>query len=254
MNCYNKVLLDSIAREKAGLDYVCSEHDRYILDMLFKDINTYLNIDIHYIAELDSLNLVGSGSIIAQYINKFESESVRSYLIPQIVSDKIDNVEELVIELYQKFKISHEYISAAEKPAPTHIYTRYDTAISSLKPKKLKMKLLDIVNSPRDVFYLPLTSQMIASWRLPEFKDLLLYCGKDGEITREDVGLPNDNRKYYPPYEVITRQLKFIVINSLKYYPTNDTLNFIKEFLNEDDDDLNSCAEKSIAYIIKRLE
>ncbi len=108
MICYSKVLLDSIARKKAGLDYICGERDRYILDMLVRDINTHFNLDIHYIAELDSFNIIGSGSIIAQYINKFESESVRSYLIPQIVYDKIDNVERLIIDLYRKFKTSHE--------------------------------------------------------------------------------------------------------------------------------------------------
>ena len=50
MNCYSKVLLDSIDREKAGLDYICSEQDRTILDKMFTEINTTLNTNFHYIA------------------------------------------------------------------------------------------------------------------------------------------------------------------------------------------------------------
>lgn len=249
----NKVLLDCIARERAGLDYVCSERDKYILDMLFRDINTTLHTNIHYLAQFDSFDVAGAGGIIAKYINEFESESVRSYLIPQIVSDKVDNVEKLVVDLYRGFKKSKEYISVAEKPAPAHIYTRYDTAISSLKPKKLKAELMETVNSPRDIYYLPLTVQMIASWRLSEFRDLLLYCARDGGITHEDIGLPNDNKKYFPSLEVINRQLKFIVVNSLRYYPSCDTLDFINKFTNANDSDLNRCIEKTIEYISKRL-
>ena len=252
MNYYNKVLLDSIDREKAGLDYFCSEQDRIILNKMFVDINTKLNTDFHYIAEIDTFNIVGAGPIMAQYIFQFNSESIRAFLTPQIVSDKVLGVDSLVVDLYRKFKFSNEYISPADKPAPAHIYTRYDAAISKLKPKKLKMDLLDIVNSPRDVFYLPFTVQMIASWKLTEFKDLLFYCIREGGISVEDVGLSKDNGTYYPSFEVIKRQLKFIVVRSLKYYPSSDVLDLLRA-IPDNDPDLNNCVKKTIAYISKRL-
>lgn len=253
MNFYNKILIDSIEREKAGLDYACNEHDRHILNKLFKDINANLNTDIHYIAELDSFNLAGAGIIMLQYIHEFEAESMRAYLIPQIVSDKIGGADKLVCNLYQKFKKSDEYIATADKPSPAHIYTRYDTAISMLKPKKLKSELLEVVNTPRDIYYLPLTTQMLASWKLKEFRDLLLHCAKDSEITYEDVGLSNDNKTYYPSYETLIRQLKFIVINCLRYYPTCETLEFLKKISCRDDLDLQSSVNKAVKYINKRL-
>lgn len=252
MNCYNKVLLDSIDREKAGLDYICSDQDRTILDKMFMEINTTLNTNFHFIAELDSFNIPGAGPIMAQYILNFSSESIRAYLTPQIVSDKVSGADDLVVKLYRKFKSSREYISLANKPAPAHIYSRYDTAISTLKPKKLKMDLLDIVNTPRDVFYLPLTVQMISSWKLTQFKDLLFFCIRDGGLSLEDVGLPDDNETYYPSFETITRQLKFIVINSLKYYSTKDVLDFLFTF-SSNDPDLDICIKRTIAYISKRL-
>lgn len=252
MNCYSKVLLDSIDREKAGLDYICSEQDRTILDKMFTEINTTLNTNFHYIAEIDSFNIPGAGRIMAQYIFKFSSESIRAYLTPQIVSDKVSGVDALVIDLYRKFKSSREYISPPNEPAPAHIYSRYDTAISALKPKKLKMDLLDIVNTPRDVFYLPLTAQMMASWKLKEFEDLLFHCIRDDDLSVKDVGLPEDNRTYYPSFEVIKRQLKFIVVNSLKYYSTRDVLDSLC-MIPDNDPDLNMCVKKAISYISKRL-
>ena len=128
MNCYNKVLLDSINREKTGLDYICSDQDRAILDRMFMEINTTLNTNFHYIAEIDSFNIPGAGRIMAQYIFKFSSESIRAYLTPQIVSDKVSGVDALVIDLYRKFKSSREYISPPNEPAPAHIYSRYDVS------------------------------------------------------------------------------------------------------------------------------
>ena len=253
MNNYSKVLLDCIDREKAGFDYTCSDHDRNILNIMFKEINITLNTNFHYIAEIDSFNIVGAGPIMVKYIHQFDTESIRAYLTPQLVSDKVVGVERLVIDLYRKFKTSPVYISPADKSSPAHIYARYDTAIRKLKPRKYKNDLVELVNTPRDVFYLPMTAQMIASWRLPEFKDLLFYCAREGGITFEDVGLPNDNRSYYPSLEGMERQLKFIAIISLKYYPTSEVLDFISSFLDTNDLDLSACAKKSIAYISKRL-
>ncbi len=253
MNCYSQVLIDRIDREKAGLDYTCSDHDRNVLNDMFKEINTTLNTNFHYIAELDSFDIIGAGSIMLKYIHQFDTESVRAYLTPQLVSDKVIGVERLVIDLYRKFKFSPVYISPADKPSPAHIYARYDTAISKLKPQKYKNDLVELVNTPRDVFYLPMTAQMIASWKLPQFKDLLLYCSREGGITFEDVELPNDNKSYYPSVEAMERQLKFIAIISLKYYPTRDVLDFILRFADTTDLDLSACAKKSIEYISKHL-
>ena len=222
------------------------------IDKMFAEINAKLNTNFHYIAEIDSFSIPGSGPIMAQYILKFSSESIRAYLTPQIVSDRVSGVDALVIELYRKFKSSSEYISPADEPDPAHIYARYDNAISTLKPKKLKLDLLEVVNTPRDVFYLPFTVRMMASWKLPGFKNLLLYCIRDGGISLEDIGLPDDNRTYYPSFEFIKEQLKYIVIDSLKYYSTNDVLDYLST-INDNDPDLDICIKRTVAYINKHL-
>ena len=90
---------------------------------------------------------------------------------------------------------------------------------------------------------------MYSKWKI---KDLLFYCIREGGISVEDVGLSKDNGTYYPSFEVIKRQLKFIVVRSLKYYPSSDVLDLLRA-IPDNDPDLNNCVKKTIAYISKRL-
>ena len=167
---YSKVLIDSIEREKRGIDYIYPKADKELLHQLLEDINSYAGTNFQYLAELDTFNIHGVGSIVAKYITEFSSEGVKGYLIPQVVSDKTKDCDKLILQLYMHFRSSDEYIAKPGEPAPAHIYVRYDNAFRTLKPKRLAKELMGLAHSPRDAYYLPFTMRMLASWKIPEMK------------------------------------------------------------------------------------
>ena len=248
---YSKVVLDAIEREKAGTDYFCSEDDKIILRELLNVINEYTGINFQYLAELAMFDIHGTGEIIARYISKFSSESVRGYLIHLLVFDRIRDCDKLVLQLYWHFKLSDEYISRPSNPAPTHIYARYDNALKLLKPKRLKDDLIKLAHNPRDVFYLPLTMKMLASWKVPELKDLLIQYSSATSITAADVNISGSDGPYFPPLEYIKRELRFIAIDGLKHYPSDETKELIALYTNDPDMDVRTVAQRTIRYLQK---
>ena len=79
---YNKVLLDNIEKEKAGIDYIYSVEDKSVLEELFNEIKTCTGVSISYLAEIDAFAINGAGQIMAKYITRISSDSVRCFLIP----------------------------------------------------------------------------------------------------------------------------------------------------------------------------
>lgn len=247
----NKVLLDSIDREKNGVDYFCQENDKIVLGKMIDKINKDCGTDFHFLAEIDAFNIPKSGAIMVQYLDQFRSESVRSYLIPQIVSDRVKDCAKIVLLSYLHFKYSDEYISAPDKPAPAQIYTRYDNAFRELKPKKLKEDLLSLAYNPRDAFYLPFTMRMLASWQLPDLERVFISYLDSASITHESVGFPVLTGNYYPPLSFIRRELKFTAIDSLKYYPSKNTFELIRNCTKDSDKDICSAAKKTLSFLEK---
>ncbi len=247
---YKKILLESIENEKAGIEYCYSNDDREILHEMFREINEERGISIRYLAEVDAFNIHGTGEIMARYITKFSSDSVRSMLIPQLVSDKIKDCDKLLLRLYLNFKESDEYISLPGVPSPAHITVRYDNAFKALKPKRLKEDLVKLAYSPRDVHYLPFTMRMLASWKVPELKDLFIGYSSDSNISVQDVGI-NENDEYYPPFGVIKRDLRFTAINALKYYPSDDTIEIIRKYVDNSDPNISAAARRTLKVIAK---
>lgn len=129
---------------------------------------------------------------MAEYIERFSSESVKGYLIPALVSDKVPNCDKLILQLYLHFRSSAEHIAAPQVPSPAHIYIRHDNAFKTLRPKKLAKELTALAHGPRDAFYLPFTMRMLASWKLPEMKNLLISYAMNDWITAQDVGIHDD--------------------------------------------------------------
>lgn len=251
MQNYSKVLIASIEREKKGLDYIYPKADKELLHKLLDEINRYAGTDYHYLAELDAFNIPGAGSIVAKYITGFSSEGVKGYLIPQMVSDKIKDCDTLVLQLYMQFKSSDKYISKPGEPAPAHIYIRYDDAFRKLKPKRLTKDLMELAHSPRDAFYLPFTMRMLASWMMPEMKDLLLsYCAKDS-FSAYDVGIHDDEQQYFPSLEFMKRELTFTAIYGLKYYPSEEVRDIIASLANSADKDIKLAAKRTLIALTK---
>ena len=248
---YNKVLLDSIDRERKGVDFFCPESDKLVLETMLDKINEHCGTDVHFLAEIDSFNIPGSGAIMTQYLDQFRSESIRSYLIPQMVSDQVQDCAGIVLSSYLHFKSSDAYIAAPGEPAPAHIYTRYDNAFRKLKPKKLKEELFSLACDPRDAFYLPFTMRMLASWRLPALESIFISYMDSTNITHESVGLPARSENHYPPLSFIKRELRFTAIDGLKYYPSENTIKLIKSCMNDPDKDICSAATKTFRFFEK---
>ena len=244
---YNKIIGDHILREKAGIDYCRDKLDDELLFNLFNEINNQLGTNIRYLSELDSYNIIGSGEIISKYITNFSSESIKAYLVPQLVFNKVKDCDKLILQLYLHFKSSKEYFSETAKSTPAHIYVRYDNAFRKLKPKRLKTDLLQLSYSQRDVFYLPFTMRMLASWRVPELKEQLISFLTEANITEQSFGLKEDVSLL--PF--IRRQLLFTALDGLKYYPSQETIKLIERYVDNEDTDINSIAKRTQALIEK---
>lgn len=248
---YSKILMNSIEREKKGLDYFYPEVDKKLLHKLLKEINIYAGTNFHYLAELVAFNIPGSGNIMEKYITNFSSESVKGYLIPQMVSDKIKDCDKLVLQLYRHFKQSEFYISKPGAPAPAHIYVRYDDAFRRLRPRRIKNELAALAFYPRDAYYLPFTMRMLASWKMPGFYDLLLSYLDGTCITAQSVGISDENERLFPPLEAIKRELKFTAIAGLKYYPSAEVTDIITSLAISADKDIQSAAKRTLKALTK---
>mgnify|MGYP000732010171 CR=1 FL=1 len=138
---YHALLNDKIACEQNGTDFFCPSEDRRLLHKMFDEINHQTGSDIHYLAQIDSFIIPGAGRIVEKYILDFTSESVKCYLIPQMIADKITDCDKLLLQLYLHFRQSKEYISEPGQPAPAHIYVRYDNAFKTLRSRRIDFGL-----------------------------------------------------------------------------------------------------------------
>lgn len=219
------------------------------MDNLLQEVNEYSGTSLRFLAEIDAFRVKGAGKIFARYITKFTSESVRSYLIPQIVSDKVEDCDKLILRMYMHFKASNEYLSIPGVATPAHIYVRYDNAFKTLKPKRIKNDLVQLAHNPRDVFYLPFTMRMLASWKLPEIKDLFIFYLASSNIFTQDVEISEYGEKLLPPIAFMTRELRFTAIHGLKYYPSDDTIAIIKQYVNTSDPDIRAVAQRTLMWL-----
>ena len=249
----NQVLQHFIEQEKKGQDYRYNSFDHAILDKMLSEINEKLGTDFHYLAEIDAYNIKGSGIIMKSFFDLFSSHSIRAYLIPQIVSDNVKDCDVFLFQSYLEFKKSTEYIALPGKPAPTNIYVRYDNAFHKLKSKRIKDDLISLAFYPRDAFYLPLTMRMLASWKVPELEPILCSFLSGITITSDSIGLPSNDEKYYPPLSFIKRELKFLAIRALKYYPSDEILERLQKCTIDSDSDISQCAKKTLVAIEKAL-
>lgn len=245
---HNSVLHDCIEREKAGVDYICMGGDRTVLLNMMATINSQKGTNFQYLAELDAFHVLGAGEIIAEYIKQFSSPSVKAYLIPQLVLDKVKDCDKIILQMYLQFRESEEFIAPPGKPAPSHISVRYDNAFRSMKSKRIVDELVGVVLSPRDAFYLPLTVKMLASWKIPELKKALLVYSAPNGISKHDVGLHED-AQVFPPFSFIRRELRFTAIDGLRYYPSEETLCALQLCLQDSDRDIRVAASRIIKKI-----
>ena len=169
-----------------------------------------------------------------------------------MVEDRVKNCDKLLLQLYKHFEASPAYISGVGKPAPAHIYARYDNAFRRLKSKAIKDELTELVSNPRNAFYLPLTIRMLASWKIPRIKDLLIQHLSGIGMSASDVGLKGNGEAYFPPLSGIKRELRFTALAGLKYYPSSETVQLLQHYTLDENPNVSAAAQKSLAYIRKR--
>ena len=251
---YGSILDNAIEREVSGKDYQCTEEDRLILDKMFEEINANLNSDYHYIAEIDKVPMNGCGHIMSEYVTKYKSEGVRAYILPHIWGELGKSSAELLYQLYIHFKNSNEYILSPNERTPAYITARYDTAFWKLKPKKLKLELFNLICDPRDAYYLPFTSRMLASWKMPEVEALLKQYLHGSSVTVESLHYSDKLEDRFERVASIRRELKFTAIDGLKHYPSPENIELIKKYAADVDKDIKACANKTLKAYSKVMD
>lgn len=257
MRQYGPYLQDAIEREKVRAALRYSQEDQEMLDEMLGKI-TYNGRRLHYLAELDCFSRTGWGPILASYIHNFSSEEIRSCLIPQIVSDRVSDCDRLVLDLYMHFRNSDEYFSEPGECSPAGIYIRYDNAFRILKPKRLKKELLQLAYNPHDAHRLPFTMRLLASWKMPEMRDVLMNYANGNNITPETCGVLGNDQTQIPLdltqqfFEVMKRDLTFKAIYGLKYYPSEETERIILSFMDNPDVDIRASAQKTLKSLAKQ--
>lgn len=253
MAVYGKVLQDLIDGEKQGKHYPYSQKDRLTLDEMFNELNRYAGTNFHYLAELDVYDIAGSGTIIMRYLWRLETQTARAFLIPQLVSDRIKDCDKLVLDLYLDYKKSDKCTLDPERGRTAAVDARYDNAFRRLKPKRLKRELLELAANPQDAYRLPFTMQMLASWKLPEMYDILLRYANSENTTPEQLGFLADTQERQQRIGLIKRDLQFVAIGGLKYYPTPKTIQILSEFIRSPDKDIVLAARKTLKSLEKKL-
>ena len=252
MAFYGKVLRDLIEGEKQGKHYPYSQKDRVMLDAMFHEINRYAGTNFHYLAELDVYNIAGSGTIIARYLWRLETQTARAFLVPQLVSDRIKDCDKLVLDLYLDYKKSDICTLDPAGKSSVAIYVRYDNAFRKLKPKRLKQELLALAADPQDAYRLPLTMQMLSSWKLPEMYSILVRYANSENTTPEQLGFLADTQERHRRIENIKRDLQFVSIWGLKYYPTQEAIKILSGFTQSPDKDIVLAARKTLKCLEKK--
>ena len=214
---------------------------------MYEEIRHVAGMRFHYVAELEWSFIPGIAKIVRKYISLFQSETVRAYLLFQLTPEQIDDYHSLLVELYNHFRESDAYISPPETASPAHITVRYDNVLYKFKSKKYADSFMVWARSPRDASYLPLTMRKLSSWKHPAMKEILLRYLDPSWLTPYDVRLPEDSeKKYFPSLETIERELRFIAIKGLQYYPTPGVQENLRYYLNTPDKDIQSAIKRSL--------
>ena len=253
---YEALLNLLVKQEIAGTAYEFLENDKQVLKNLCDEINSTLGIgyEINYMTEISLFKVPGVGKICINYIDSFKSESLRACLLYPITLDKVKGADRKIMDMYYHFKQSVRYISPPDSPGPLHIMGAYDNAFLKLKSQKLVDELMILMHSLRDVFYLPLTTKMIAKkWAPPELEQIMVHHLTNKSITRADVGLP-ESGTYYPSLETIVEQTKFTAIACLQYYPSQSNLELVESFMDDDYAELRKFAEKAAKAMREKRE
>ena len=251
-NIQKVILFDAIEEEKKGIRFAYSTQDRALFNEMAREVNETVGTNFHYIAEFQFYVIPGAGSIIAKYINQFQSLIIRCDLMHHLVSDRVENCADIVYEQYLAFENSDFYNRQCS--SRSYVAIVLDNAFRKLKPKKLKKQLIVAVQNPMNACLLPFTMRMLASWKIPEMdalcQDYLQYpvFSERDFVFEEDV--PFEKRSAFVQYE--NKQLFFTAMECLKYFPNSENMARIEKYEKAQDKDVAAAARKNLAYMKKK--
>ena len=246
---HTKLIQDQIAREINKIDYIYDDYDRDLLAKMFKRIRQSVGAQYNYLAEIALHPTPNASTIVLPFFEQFHSESVRAFLLPQITLDNPKLYGEVIYNGYIKFKNSSCYISDKGRPAPTHIFSRYDKALIKTKPHALKWELFSLAKNPRDIIYLPSTMKTLASWRFQEMGEQVNRYFSAMTMSDLEFGFTKTLEDSYPTLHFMRRQLLFFAITCSPYYPTEQTVSNLRVWITSTDLDIRNAAKKALKVI-----
>ncbi len=233
----NAMLILSMRMKEELSDPGFTKSDKAIYSKMLGEINAALGTAFTTHAELASLKIPGAGEIVKKYIREFKEESIRMELLHLLVSDRVQNCDHLILDLYDRYLANTDGMIEG---------TFYDNAFHALKPRRIASELVGLMRSPENVYYLPFTVQMLSSWRVPGLKELLLTYTEKQNLTERLAGKCAGNETF------VCREILLTVINCLRYYNEEGIVDLLTSYTGSDDRDVCACAGRSLAYIEKR--
>lgn len=215
-----------------------AEFDKAIYSKMLSEINAALGTAFTTHAELASLKIPGAREIVKKYIREFKAESIRMELLHLLVSDRVQNCDYLILELYNHYRANASGMIEG---------TFYDNAFHALKPKRIASEFVELMKSPENVYYLPFTVQMLSSWHVPRLKEPILNY-----IVKQNL-TDSLSEKCAGNEEFVYREILLTVIHCLRYYSEEGIIDLLKSYTSSIDRDVCACASRSLAYIEKRL-
>ncbi|MBE6617253.1 MAG: hypothetical protein E7627_04855 [Ruminococcaceae bacterium] len=254
---YDQSWNDAINRELNGEIYTFEEGDRELLKEMCDEIYASSGKQVCTIYELITcLKPSRIAPIINKYILGFKSEYMRSHLLYSIILDsiEIENMDELVVQMYRQFRLSKYNISPPGPNKSWVIYMKYDNILAQIKSKKYVPEIIEWYKSLREMDRLAVTLHKIArKWRPKELEQIMVGHLLNTSPTRADIDLP-ETGDYRPTLEYIYLQSRFNAISALKYYPSERNRDLILTYADHEYKELSKFAKKTAEKMDAKLK
>lgn len=175
-------------------------------------------------------------------------------LIPKYKNENcdMDFFFDLFMQSYEQFKNSEDYLSPSDEKKCWQmcgVGGRYGNVFASMKSRENLEKLMPILANPRDAFNLSFAVEKIAQTGIPEMEPLLRRYTDSDLITNEELGIDKITGELRIG-DYIRKRLKMMAIDGLKYYSTKESIEKLRELMNDEDFYVREAANKSLEYLI----
>jgi len=247
---YNRVLIDTIEREKSEKAFVSTVEDKKVLSDMLLEINHIFGKDFHYFAELDVFYIKGAGNIVRKYIELFPSEVPKAVLLRQMYLDKINECDKLILELYLSFRKKRDSFLVDQDNILAYVSVCYDNAFWKMKSKRIQNSLFELLKEPLDAYFLPLTMEMLTR-KIPDLMQGILINYIKNPVSSERI---NSRIKRGLRNDYIDEQIKYNSIDSLKHIMSDEAIAILEEIILTGEKKYKDLAQKSYKCIRKKMK